>query len=472
LAFFPCRTRREEQLWSSWLTSYLLPFGLENLFINVSALNMAFINTILSSTQHIKKNFFYDILRPWMGNGILINEGKLQKNFLVYEMSIVYISGAKWHSIRRTLTPTFHFNILQQHAEILIKEGENMTMSLKNTGGTVVKDLVPFVSEHTLNAICETLMGTSLRDLDEFQQKYRKAVHRICELFIYRLLRQWLHNDWIFSLTSKGKEQAKILRILHGFTNHIIAERKLYHERTNGRLLRRSITSTDTNDTEANGKRIQLSLLDHLIADNREGRLTDLDVKEQIDGFMFAGHDTTALNLTYLLMLLAEHKDIQDRVRNEVNTAFQENGKKFNIKLLQNLTYLNRCIKETLRLYPSVFLISRVAGKNVKLQSYLVPAGTTVVLNIYGVHRDPNFWPNPETFDPDKFLPERFQNRHPYSYLPFSAGPRNCLGQQYALLQIKALIAPLIQNYYLEPITYLKNLRLQADLVLRPACPL
>ncbi|XP_071573442.1 cytochrome P450 4C1-like [Temnothorax nylanderi] len=184
------------------------------------------------------------------------------------------------------------------------------------------------------------------------------------------------------------------------------------------------------------------------------------------------GHDTTALNLSYLLMLLAEHKDIQDRVRNEVNTAFQENGKKFNIKLLQNLTYLNRCIKETLRLYPSVFLISRVAGKDVKLQSYLVPARTTVVLNIYGVHRDPNFWPNPETFDPDRFLPERFKNHHPFSYLPFSAGQRNCLGQQYALLQIKALIAPLIQNYYLEPIDYLRNLRLQTDLVLRPACPL
>ncbi|XP_024877802.1 cytochrome P450 4C1-like [Temnothorax curvispinosus] len=397
------------------------------------------LQTILSSRHHIRKNFFYDVLRPWMGNNILISE------------------GAKWRSIRKTVTPAFHFDILKQHAEILIKEGENLTTSLKNTGGTVVKDLVSFVSEHTLNAICETSMGISLRDFGEFQQKYRKAVNRIGELFIYRLVRMWLHNDWIFSLTSKGKEQENILRMLHGFTNHIITERKRYHERNNGQLLRR------------NGK---LSLLDHLIAENRKGRLTDLDVKEQIDGFMFAGHDTTALNLTYLLMLLAEHKDIQDRVRNEVNTTFQENGKKFNKKLLDNLTYLDRCIKETLRLYPSVFLISRVAEEDVKLQSYLVPAGTTVVLNIYGVHRDPNFWLNPETFDPDRFLPERTRNRHFYSYIPFSAGSRNCLGQRYAFLQIKALIAPLIQNYYLEPIDYLKNLRLQADLVLRPACPL
>ncbi|XP_024892041.1 cytochrome P450 4C1-like [Temnothorax curvispinosus] len=301
------------------------------------------LQTILHNTAHSRKNFFYDVLRPWMGNNILISE------------------GAKWRSIRKIITPTFYNKILEQYAEILITEGENMTTSLKNTGGTVVKDLESFVSEHTLNAICETSMGISLRDFGESGQKYRKAVNRIGELFIYRLVRMWLHNDWIF---------------------------------------------------------------------------------------------------------------LQDRVRKEVETAFKENRHQFNKELLDNLKYLHRCIQETLRLYPSVFLISRVAGEDVKLQSYLVPAGTTLVLNIYGVHRDPNFWPNPEIFDPDRFLPERKRNHHCYSHIPFSAGSRNCLGQQYAYLQIKALIVPLIQSYYLEPIDYLKNLRLQADLVLRPACPL
>ncbi|XP_024867477.1 cytochrome P450 4C1-like, partial [Temnothorax curvispinosus] len=92
---------------------------------------------------------------------------------------------AKWHSRRKILTPTFHFNILQQFVEILIEEGKNMAKSLKNTGGTVVKDLVPFVSEHTLNAICETSMGTSLRGLGAFQHRYREAVYRMGELFIY-----------------------------------------------------------------------------------------------------------------------------------------------------------------------------------------------------------------------------------------------------------------------------------------------
>ncbi|XP_071571012.1 cytochrome P450 4C1-like isoform X1 [Temnothorax nylanderi] len=415
------------------------------------------LETILSSTKHIEKSLLYDVLHPWFGTGLLTS------------------GGAKWHSRRKILTPTFHFNILQQFIQILIEESENMTKSLKNAGDTVVKDLVPFFSEHTLNAICETAMGTSLRGLGDFQQQYREAVHQMGELLIYRLCRQWLHSDWIFSLTSKGREQKKMLKILHGFTKRIIAERKLYHDRTNGQYLKSfdNDTSANRDDAEPVGiRRKRLAMLDLLIAAFRDGLMIDSDIQEEVDLFMFAGHDTTAMGLCYILALLAEHNDIQDRVRNEVDIALQENEQKYTMKLLQDLPYLDRCIKEALRLYPSVYLISRIAAEDVKLQSYLVPAGTFLHLNIYGVHRDPNFWSNPEVFDPDRFLPEKIRHRHPYSYLPFSAGPRNCIGQRFAMLEMKAMIAPLVHNFYLEPIDYLKNLRMQVDLVLRPAQPL
>ncbi|XP_071576478.1 cytochrome P450 4C1-like [Temnothorax nylanderi] len=415
------------------------------------------LEAILGSTKHIEKSFLYDILHPWFGTGLLTS------------------GGAKWHSRRKILTPTFHFNILKKFVEILIEEAESMTKSLKNTESTVVKDLVPFFSEHTLNAICETAMGTSLRGLGAFQQRYREAVQRMGELFIYRLFRQWLYINWIFSLTSKGREQKKTLKILHGFTEQIIAERKLYHDRTNNQYLKSfgNDTSAERDDAEPIGiRRKRLAMLDLLIAASREGLMTDLDIREEVDTFMFEGHDTTAMGLCYILALLAEHKDIQDHVRNEVDTALQENEEKFTMKLLQDLPYLDRCIKEALRLYPSVFLISRIPAEDVKLQSYLVPAGTFLHLNIYAVHRDPNFWSNPEVFDPDRFLPERSRNRHPYSYLPFSAGPRNCIGQRFAMLELKAMIAPLVHNFYLEPIDYLKNIRIHVDLVLRPAHPI
>ncbi|KAL6420172.1 hypothetical protein ACFW04_012264 [Cataglyphis niger] len=212
-------------------------------------------------------------------------------------------------------------------------------------------------------------------------------------------------------------------------------------------------------------------MLDLLIAASRDNLLSDLDIREEVDTFMFEGHDTTAMGITFALLLLAEHKDIQERVRIEVENAMQESGGKLTMRSLQNLPYLERCLKEALRLYPSVFFIIRNIKEDIKLHSYVIPAETMLFLNIYGVHRNPNFWSIPEVFDPDRFLPERIQKRHPYSYLPFSAGSRNCIGQRFGLLELKAMIAPLIHNFYLEPIDHLKDIRLTTDMIIRPSHP-
>ncbi|TGZ39743.1 Cytochrome P450 4C1 [Temnothorax longispinosus] len=259
----------------------------------------------------------------------------------------------------------------------------------------------------------ETAMGTSLRGLGDFQQQYREAVHKMGELLTYRVMRQWLHSDWIFSLTSKGREQKKLLKILHGFTKRIIAERKLYHDRTNGQYLKSfdNDTSAKRDDGEPVGiRRKRLAMLDLLIAASRDGFMTDLDIREEVDTFM-----------------------LEDRVRNEVDTALRENEQKYTIKLLQDLSYLERCIKEALRLYPSVYMLSRITAE------------------------DSHIW----------YLLEHS------CILTFTESTEILIfGQRFAMLEMKAMIAPLIHNFYLEPIDYLKNLRIQVDLVLSSAQPL
>ncbi|XP_025262037.1 cytochrome P450 4C1 isoform X2 [Camponotus floridanus] len=409
---------------------------------------------ILSSNKYIEKGHIYNLLHPWLNTGLLTS------------------TGAKWHARRKILTPAFHFNILNRFVDILIKEGDCMTKSLKDVGGTVVKDLLPFVNEHTLNAICETAMGVSLPKLGTFHQEYQKAIHDLIELVVYRALRPWFYNDMLFALSSAGRKQKKLLKILHGFTEKIIAERKLYHQLTNHQYLKNLESNEETEDVERFGiKKKRLAMLDLLIAASRENSLTDLDIREEVDTFMFEAHDTTSMAIIFTLLLLAEHKDIQERVRFEVDNVMQENGEKLNMRALQNLSYLERCIKEALRLYPSVFLMSRHLAEDIKLKSCVIPKGAILILNILGAHKDPKFWPNPEVFDPDRFLPEKIQNRHPYSYIPFSAGPRNCIGQRFAFLKMKAMIAPLVNNFYLEPVEYLKNIRLKADIIIRPSRP-
>ncbi|XP_067213637.1 cytochrome P450 4C1-like [Linepithema humile] len=414
------------------------------------------VEIILSnSKQHLQKGFIYTFLYPWLRTGLLTSE------------------GAKWHKRRKILTPAFHFNMLKQFVDVFIEEGNYMTQCLKGNEELIVNDLISFVSQHTLNAICETAMGTSLKNVGEFQQQYREAVHEMGKFITKRVLRPWYYPDMIFSFSSMGRMQAKCLKILHGFTEKIIAERKQYHESTNRRYLKQFENDSINNDEEVIGNRKKrLAMLDLLIAAQYNNELNDLDIREEVDTFMFEGHDTVAMGMTFAILLLAEHKDIQDRVRSEVNAVMKENDGKLTMSALNNMPYLERCLKESLRLYPSVPIITRVISEDVKLQSYMVPSGAILHISIKNVHRDPNFWPNPDVFDPDRFLPENCQNRHPFSYIPFSAGSRNCIGQRFAMFELKALIAPLVHNFYFEPIDYLKDLQLPMDIILRVEHPI
>ncbi|XP_072766428.1 cytochrome P450 4C1-like isoform X3 [Anoplolepis gracilipes] len=338
--------------------------------------------------------------------------------------------------------------------------------------GSVYAYLFPWFGTGLLTST-ETAMGTSLQSMNIFQKQYRDAVYDMINIIAYRIVRPWLKNETVFALTSKGRMHNKILKILHGFTKKIIEERKRYHEETGYQYLKNFENDTPNEYAEiATTRKKRLAMLDLLIAASQENKIDDSGIREEVDTFMFEGHDTVAMGVFFTLLLLAEHKDVQDRVRNEVNAALQENGGNFTMSLLQNLPYLERCLKEALRLYPSVPFISRTLSADTTLSSYVVPSGTTVDLHIYEVHRDPNFWPNPDIFDPDRFLPEKTRGRHSYSYVPFSAGSRNCIGQRFAMLELKAIIAPLLHNFYLEPLDYLKNLQIRIDLVTRPAHPI
>ncbi|XP_026829554.1 cytochrome P450 4C1-like [Ooceraea biroi] len=413
---------------------------------------LQFIKTILNSTKYNTKGILYKFLRPWLRDGLLISK------------------GGKWQERRKILTPTFHFNILKQFVDIMVEESNHMTKSLKDMEDSTVQDLQSFFSYHTLNIICETSMGTSLQNIDVAEQeRYRNAIHVLTEILFHKIVRLWYHSEIVFWFSSKYKEQVKCLKILHSFTEKIIAERKRYHESTGGRYLNFENTAED-NDMIGRRKK-RLAMMDLMIAASNNNQMSDSDIREEVDTFVFEGHDTVAMALTFAVLLLAEHKDIQDRVRNEVNAVMEENGGKLTMTALQNLPYLERCLKETMRLYPSVYFIVRKLEEDVMLQSYLVPAGTEVTIDIIHLHQHPGFWPNPEVFDPDRFLPELAQNRHPFAYIPFSAGSRNCIGQRFAMMELKTVIGTLVHNFYLEPIDRLKDIRFFMDLIIRPKHP-
>ncbi|KAF4522756.1 hypothetical protein B566_EDAN009301 [Ephemera danica] len=169
-----------------------------------------------------------------------------------------------------------------------------------------------------------------------------------------------------------------------------------------------------------------------------------------------------------MLFIMGTYPDIQRRVVEELEEVFGDSGRAPEMADLANLKYLERCVKEALRLYPSVPFFERSLKTDEILDNNAVPGGTTISVNLFIIHRDPEFWPDPEKFDPDRFLPENMQNRHPYAYIPFSAGPRNCIGQKFALLEEKVVVSTVLRRFRVEAAQTLEDTKLQVAVVLRP----
>ncbi|CAF1591450.1 unnamed protein product [Rotaria sp. Silwood1] len=213
-----------------------------------------------------------------------------------------------------------------------------------------------------------------------------------------------------------------------------------------------------------------MAFLDTLIAKMNDEQMSIDDVQEEVDTLMFRGHDTTATALNFTLFMIALHQDIQQRLFEEIQSIFEnDNERACTFDDVQQMNYLECVIKETLRLLPSVPIIGREIQETFQYDGKTFLKGTTAVIFIYEIHRDPQYFPEPEKFDPDRFLPELTQQRHPYAYIPFSAGPRNCIGmsgnskknriyinfilvmkgQRFALLEEKVFLSAIIRRFHL-----------------------
>nr|AVL92833.1 CYP450 [Locusta migratoria] len=399
---------------------------------------------VLASSELITKADSYSFLHPWLGDGLLTS------------------TGPKWHSRRKLITPAFHFSILDNFVEVFAEKAEVLVNLLKTKADGKSFDIYPYITRCALDIICETAMGTSIDAQHNTESDYVAAVYNIAELTIRRVMSPWLLSDFVFRLSPTGKKFYRQLNVLHGFTRKVIQQKK--QSRKNRKAGEKETQFDDL------GRKRRVAFLDMLLLETEDGKkLTDQDLQEEVDTFMFEGHDTTTVGMSWVLILLGHHPDVQEKVYAELKDIFHDDPKRSpTMQDLQNMKYLEMVIKESLRLYPSVPFIARRATQDIQIAGYNIPESTTLTLHIYHAHRDPDHWPEPERFDPDRFLPDRVQGRHPFAYVPFSGGPRNCIGQKFAVLEEKTVLSYILRNFRVETVEKLKDLKLIGELVLRP----
>ena len=196
--------------------------------------------------------------------------------------------------------------------------------------------------------------------------------------------------------------------------------------------------------------------------------MSDLQIRDEVMTFLMAGHETVSTALAWVWVLLAQHPESARRVRGEVIAAL--GGRTPTPDDVASLPYTTMVIQEALRLYPPLFLSPRTPVRDVQLGGYDIPAGSFVALCSYVTHRHPAFWDDPEGFDPERFSAERSRSRPRYAYFPFAGGPRQCIGDSYAMLEMQLIVATVVQRFELELLPG-RRIEPKAEISLRPDRP-
>ncbi len=381
------------------------------------------VRTVLKEPKDRK---IYRLLMPWLGEGLLIAE------------------GSKWYRNRHLLTPAFHFSILKPYmavykssVEVLI--GKWSAAARKNEPVLLFDSLSLMSLDIILQ--CAFSYKSDCQNV-KTRHPYVKSVYELIELTTDRFFVPFYAIDWIYYLSPSGRREKEACRIVHEHSEKVIRERK--------KALNLKGSRSEPTPELTTTKRTYLDFLDVLLSavdDDGKG-LTDLEIRDEVDTFMFEGHDTTTSAMSWTLYLLAKHPEHQEKVREEVR-AVLDGRDWLEYDDLNELKYTQWCIKEAMRLYPPVFNVYRMASKDIELDGHVIPEGTELGIFIFSIHRHPDLWENPNEFDPLRFHPDNAKDRDPYAYIPFSAGARNCIGQNFAMNEMRTVISSIVTRFSL-----------------------
>ncbi|XP_061488874.1 cytochrome P450 4B1-like isoform X2 [Rhineura floridana] len=365
---------------------------------------------------------FYNFFLPWIGKGLLV------------------LDGPKWFQHRQLLTPAFHSDILKSYVALMVDSAQVM---LDKWEKLISEDKSLDVFQHvgfmTLDSMLKCIFSYNSNCQKDSKNSYVQAIGDLSCLMQERIQTFLYHNDLIYRLCPHGYHFFKACRIAHHHTEKVIRERKA--------LLK------DERELESIQKKRYLDFLDILLCakDVNGVGLSDEDIRSEVDTFLFEGHDITTSGISWILYAMAQNPEHQQMCRKEIKGIL---GERETICWddLSKMTYTTMCIKESLRVYPPVPQVYRELNKPVTfVDGRSVPAGGLISLNIYALHRNPDVWKDPEVYDPLRFSPDNSSQRHSYAFLPFAAGPRNCIGQQFAMMELKLAVAMTLLRFHVAP---------------------
>ncbi|PSN31830.1 hypothetical protein C0J52_20869 [Blattella germanica] len=422
------------------------------------------------------------VVRFWMGNKLYIvisdpesienifaNKNLVKKNSTVSKLANgngVVPDDGKWKIHRRIISSTFNSNVLEQFMENFSKNSFLLTEDLKSFANGTTFDIYSQICSCALDIICESTMGTHVCTQMEDNGEYKSRLLNAFETLGDTFNKPWMFNDWIHSRKQQlDQEREAAMNCLHEFVNKVIAEKKEAHR--NGIRYHGSKQQVEYVQW-VRGK--EVTLLDLLIQDDQ---VTMEEIRDELSSLILAGTKVTAITCCFVLSLLGVHRDVQDKVLDEQERIFEPDiSRPPTTSDVNNMKYLEQVLKETLRLYPPVpFLFRNIEEDTVLDNGYILPQGSYAVIFNFMTHRNPDYYPHPERFDPDRFSSDWITERNPYSYIPFGGGRRICVAYKFGMLEVKTILSTVLRKYQVTQtfggVDALEK-SLQAGVVLKP----
>lgn len=344
-----------------------------------------------------KGQMIHNAFRPVIGDGIFSSEGDLHRHQ------------------RKLMAPSFQPRHIAGYADIMSRYGEQIVSTWSEDGSVDINQ--------QMTNLTMSIIGKVLFDAEVFTQadELGAAMATTLEHASQTLSMVFpLPYSWPLPRNQRAKKAVNILR---AHIQEFIDERRA-HNRERSDFL---------------------SLL--LQARDEDGQpMSDEQVMAECLTLFGAGHETTATALTWAWYLLCQQPEIYQRVEQEVDSVLQ--GRTPTYADLASLPYCLQVFKETLRVYPPAYIFSRSAVRDVEIDGYRIARGQVILISPYTLHLRPEYFPQPETFDPERFTPEREKQLPRYAYLPFGAGPRICIGNHFAMMEGQLLLATLAQRVH------------------------
>ena len=371
-----------------------------------------------------KQDPAYEEVGTWLGHGLLTVEGE------------------EWTRQKRFVQPLFTKVAVAGYADLMVDEVERVVAARDDTGTDVV-NVGRWMQELALRVVLRALFGESS---GEVLGHVRRAFPVVSDTVVRR-------GVGIVRLptaipTPRIRRGRAAQAELFGVCDAMVAARRAQGADGGTDLLSRLLRARDG-----------------------DGLLSDEEVRDQVLVFLLAGHETTAIALTFALHLLGRHPEVQDAVRAEVREVVGDGRP--TAAAAASLPLTTAVLRETMRLYPSVPFFPRLTVADDEVLGHRIRAGTTVVLGPWSIHRHPEVWDDPLTFDPGRFAPdvEAAAHRHRYAWMPFGGGPRGCIGQHFSIVEATIALAVLLRDHRVDSLAATDHVPVDTLLTLFPIEP-